>query len=67
LSAKSRTKIIMTAWNPQTRRFEEVFPEDEISASEMTPMFFGSDQQYYTVPGINAGMVYAEWIEQQLG
>ena len=58
------TKIKMIAYNPTTRRSEEVYPEDEVSISEMTPMFMGRDQKYYTVPGCTTESVYAEWVAQ---
>ena len=38
--------------NPETSKFEEVFPESEIMEDELViPMFWGGRRGYVTVPG----------------
>ena len=38
--------------NPETHRFERVFPESEIADSELViPMFWGGHLGYVSVPG----------------
>lgn len=61
---RNRSKIMMKAYNPLTRRYEEVFPEDEVKIEQMIPLFKGGDNTYYTVPGVSAADVYDEWLAQ---
>jgi hypothetical protein len=64
MSAKKQT-IKMVAFNPSTRRAEEVFPESEVEISEMQPRFwYNSDQIWVSVPGTTAAEVYNEWVNQ---
>lgn len=64
-NAQHFTRIKMVARNPQTRRVDGVHPEDEFDARTAVPMFMGTDQRYYSVPGYTAAMVWAEWLAQQ--
>ena len=59
-------KIKMVAYNNITRRHEEVFPEDEVTPEQMTPMFLGQHDKYYTVPGLDAADVLDEWLAQEV-
>lgn len=62
-NTKSQPKMIMVAFNPIRRKFEQVQPEDEVSISEMVPMFWSKyDEKYMTCPGCEAAHVYEEWI-----
>ena len=58
------TKIKIMARNPISRRIEEVHPEDEISASEVMPLFMGDDQRWYSVPDYPIEIAWSEWIAQ---
>jgi len=64
-TSQHHTKIKLMARNPIRRKVEEVHPEDEFDARTAIPMFMGPDQEYYTVPGQTAAMVWDEWIAQR--
>ena len=58
-------KMIMTAYNATTRKYEAVDPEGEIAGLNLIPMFWcAGEQKYMTVPGVTAADVYGEWIRQ---
>lgn len=64
-TSQHHTKIKLMARNPIRRKVEEVHPEDKFDARTAIPMFMGPDQEYYTVPGQTAAMVWDEWIAQR--
>ncbi len=64
-TSQHHTKIKLMARNSISRKVEEVHPEDEFDARTAIPMFMGPDQEYYTVPGQTAAMVWDEWIAQR--
>jgi len=61
----NKQTIKMVAFNPDTRRTEEVFPESEVELCEMTPLFYcQSANTFVTVPGVAAEDVYTDWVAQ---
>ena len=57
--------IRMMAYNPTTRKMEEVYPESEVQISEMAPRFLCAiNQKWVSIPGITAEEVYDEWFAQ---
>lgn len=54
--------IAMYAYNPTTRRMEQVDPESEVRVEELSARFWcESAQRYVSVPGVEAADVYADW------
>ncbi len=57
--------IKMVAFNPTNKQYEEVYPESEVSNSEIIPMFWSNgDRTWMTVPGTTVGEVYNDWRKQ---
>ncbi len=55
--------IKMVAFNPLRRRYETVFPEDEVALDAMTPLFYNPGlDRYLSVPGVGAAQVYDAWL-----
>ncbi|MCA9367634.1 hypothetical protein KC887_05255 [Candidatus Kaiserbacteria bacterium] len=56
--------------NPITRKVEELFPEDEFDANNVTVAFWtpayrkGETGRYVTIPGTTGTDVYSQWIAQ---
>lgn len=63
---KTRKQTLkMVAYNPETRRTEEVFPESEVKVSDMSPRFWvASEMVWVSVPGVTAEEVYQDWLAQ---
>lgn len=60
-----RPTIIMMAHNPISKKFEQVFPEDEVTIDRMVPMFWSRSQnQYFTCPDAAAADYQEEWKAQ---
>ncbi len=58
--------IRMIAFNPLRRKYEEVFPEDEVTLDEMRPCFYCRDLgAYVSIPGYSAADVYDEWLDER--
>lgn len=63
-NSNAQPKIKMVAFNPISRKYEDVYPESEVETSSMIPMFWCSgERRYMTVPGCTAADVYGEWAE----
>lgn len=61
----NRQTIKMIASNPETRKFEEVFPESEVEVNEMYPRFWvNSIGEWVSIPDVTAEDVYADWLKQ---
>jgi hypothetical protein len=51
-AAKEKHEVRYICENPETHRFERVFPESEIADNELViPMFWGGHLGYVSVPG----------------
>lgn len=60
-----RQTIKMVAFNPITRKWNEVFPEDEVTTERMVPMFWDKyDEKFMTCPDVPVAQVYGEWLAQ---
>lgn len=60
-----RQTIKMVAFNPISRKWNEVFPEDEVTTERMVAMFWSRDmEKFVTCPACSAAHVYSEWLAQ---
>lgn len=46
----NKPATITVAWNSLRRRWEQVFPEDELGTSRTITMYLGGDGRYYSIP-----------------
>jgi hypothetical protein len=61
---KEAKPIKMVAWNPTKRRFDEVYPENDLPLNQMQPFFWSEGlETYVTVPGTTAKEVYDAWYD----